>query len=99
MDETKHVLVTGCDTGFGYFTVFELNKFRIQVFAGCLTQDYVKRLTDDPRFRRVAFLLDVTKEDDIEKAYDLVKDAVGEQGIGCNCFYIFSLSGILNINN
>ena len=36
-DKTKHVLVTGCDTGFGYFTVFELNKFRIQAFAGCLT--------------------------------------------------------------
>ena len=32
------VLITGCDTGFGYLTALEFNKHNVFTFAGCLTE-------------------------------------------------------------
>ena len=80
--KTRHVLVTGCDSGFGYLTTLALSKLKVKVYAGCLTQDGVDRLKNDPNFNGVAFILDVTKEEDIEKAYNMIKEEVGDKGIG-----------------
>ena len=32
------VLITGCDTGFGYLTALEFSKYNVFTFAGCLTE-------------------------------------------------------------
>ena len=87
-NKTRHVLVTGCDSGFGYLTTLELNKkLKVKVYAGCLTQDGVDRLKNDPNFNGVAFILDVTKEEDIEKAYNTIKEEVGDKGIEKTCSF------------
>ena len=66
--EKKHILVTGCDSGFGLQTALELSESNCKVFAGCLTQDGVNRLQNDERFQGMAFIMDVTKEDDVQKS-------------------------------
>ena len=43
--QAGYVLVTGCDSGFGYNSALELGARGVHVFAGCLTQDGVTQLT------------------------------------------------------
>jgi retinol dehydrogenase-16 len=70
---TKCVLVTGCDSGFGHRLAQELDKRGTRVFAGCLTEDGKKRLTEKCSKEAVIFHLDVTKEDSIQNAVNLVQ--------------------------
>ncbi|XP_057314145.1 17-beta-hydroxysteroid dehydrogenase type 6-like [Hydractinia symbiolongicarpus] len=80
---TKSVLITGCDSGFGYKTSLELNASKVKVFSGCLTKEGVRRLQDDPAFRGHAFIMDVTNQDDINKTYTLIKEEVKDKGLWC----------------
>ena len=75
----KNVLVTGCDSGFGLATALDLNESNCKVFAGCLTRDGVDRFENDPKFQGMAFIIDVTKDEDIEKAKWIIKDNGGIQ--------------------
>ena len=77
----KNVLVTGCDSGFGLNTALDLNESNCKVFAGCLTRDGVDRLQNDPSFQGLAFIMDVTKDEDVEKAKEIVKNNGGTQKI------------------
>ena len=81
--EKKNVLVTGCDSGFGLQTALELSGSNCKVFAGCLTQDGVKRLKNDTRFQGMAFIMDVTKDDDVQKAKEIIEQNRGRY------FFIF----------
>ncbi|XP_057314202.1 short-chain dehydrogenase/reductase family 9C member 7-like [Hydractinia symbiolongicarpus] len=81
--DAKSVLITGCDSGFGYKTSLELNASKVKVFSGCLTKEGVKRLQDDPAFRGHAFIMDVTNQDDINKAYKLIKEETQDDGLWC----------------
>ena len=69
----KNVLVTGCDSGFGLQTAIELSESNCKVFAACLTQDGVERLKNDTRFQGMAFIMDVTKDDDVQKAKEIIE--------------------------
>jgi len=69
---TKHVLVTGCDTGFGYEIALDLSREKCRVFAGCLTEEGVRRLEEDKIFEGVAFIMDVTKDEDVGRAKELI---------------------------
>ena len=73
----KNVLVTGCDSGFGLSTALHLNESNCKVFAGCLTRDGVDRLQNDPSFQGIAFIMDVTKDEDVERARDIIKNNGG----------------------
>ena len=75
--EKKHILVTGCDSGFGLQTALELSESNCKVFAGCLTQNGVNMLQQDARFQGMAFIMDVTKEDDVQKAKEIIEQNGG----------------------
>ncbi|KXS21276.1 NAD(P)-binding protein [Gonapodya prolifera JEL478] len=77
------VVVTGCDTGFGHQTALSLAKDGFRVYAGCLTDKGIKSLTDAAASRGideksiVTFKLDVTKEEDAKRCWELVDKEEG----------------------
>ncbi|XP_037050917.1 retinol dehydrogenase 16-like [Bradysia coprophila] len=75
--DNKCVLITGCDSGFGQEASIKLNKLGFKVFATCLDPNGngAKQLISeaaDPN-RMVVIGMDVTKDKDIENAYETVK--------------------------
>jgi NAD(P)-dependent dehydrogenase (short-subunit alcohol dehydrogenase family) len=70
----KYVLVSGCDTGFGHGLAIELDKQGFNVLAGVLVPDNVTSLKNKLSSKATVFRLDITKQEDIDAAYDLVKD-------------------------
>ncbi|CAI9726666.1 retinol dehydrogenase 7-like [Octopus vulgaris] len=69
----KYVLVTGCDTGFGYLLAKQLDVLGFNVFATCLTKEAISGLHAICTKRLEAFLMDVTKKEDIEKVEKFVR--------------------------
>ena len=78
-----NILITGCDSGFGYATALELNKRNIYVFAGCLTAEGVQRFTDDDNFKGMAFIMNITKKEDINNARNIIEEKVKDKGLSC----------------
>ena len=78
--KTKYVLVTGCDSGFGLSIALDLTESKCKVFAGCLTQEGVERLEKNKDFDGFAFLMDVTKNEDIEKARNFIEEKTENDG-------------------
>lgn len=74
----RWVLVTGCDTGFGHRLTLDLDKRGARVFAGCLTAEGEKRLKEKCSEHVVTFRLDVTREDSIQNAVNLVSSTLAE---------------------
>lgn len=75
--EKKAVLVTGCDTGFGYHAAKRFADEGFVVFAACLnaTSDGAKELTKGRNVRVIE--LDITKDDQVERGLTQVKLALG----------------------
>ena len=73
----KTVLITGCDSGFGFITALELSASNCKVYAGCLTQNGVDKLQEHKDFQGKAFIMDVTKEEDIENAKVMIENDGG----------------------
>ncbi|CAF1286425.1 unnamed protein product [Didymodactylos carnosus] len=69
----KHVLVSGCDTGFGNCLALELDKQNYNVFAGVYKDESVKTLTAKLSSKATVFKLDITKQQDIDAAVELVR--------------------------
>jgi NAD(P)-dependent dehydrogenase (short-subunit alcohol dehydrogenase family) len=69
----KYVLISGCDTGFGHGLAIELDKQGFNVLAGVLGDDNVTSLKNELSSKATVFRLDITKQEDIENAYDLVQ--------------------------
>lgn len=57
------VLVIGCDMGFGYCFVQDLDKRGVRVFVGCLIEEGEKRLGEKCLDNVVIFCLDVIRKD------------------------------------
>jgi len=76
-EKRKTVLITGCDSGFGFVTALELSASNCKVYAGCLTENGVKKLQEHKDFDGKAFIMDVTKEEDIEKAKAIIENEGG----------------------
>lgn len=70
----KYVLISGCDTGFGHGLAVELDKQGFNVLAGVLTENSVTSLKSELSPKATVFQLDITKEDDINSAFELVKE-------------------------
>ena len=79
--KTKHVLVTGCDSGFGLSIALDLTEHKCKVFAGCLTQGGVDRLEKDENFDGFPFLMGVTKQEDVENARKFIEEKTENDGI------------------
>ncbi|EDO43022.1 predicted protein [Nematostella vectensis] len=69
----RHVLITGCDSGFGRAAAIKLDELGLSVFAGCLTESGASKLARQCSDRLQTLILDVTNPDDIKKAHEQVK--------------------------
>lgn len=73
----KAVLITGCDTGFGHLLAKFLARDGFLVFAGCLKENG-EGATSLKKLSRIKVLqMDVTKEEEIEDAYRIIKEELG----------------------
>ena len=70
----KYVLISGCDTGFGHGLAIELDKQGFNVLAGIYNSDNQISLADCLSSRATVFCLDITRQGDIDAAYNIVKE-------------------------
>ncbi|XP_042859212.1 D-beta-hydroxybutyrate dehydrogenase, mitochondrial-like [Penaeus japonicus] len=74
----KAVLITGCDSGFGYATALFLDRMGFRVFACCLLAhsggEGAQRLRREGSRRLHVLQLDVTKQEQIDSALQNVKN-------------------------
>ena len=70
----KYVLITGCDTGFGHALAVELDKQGFHVLAAVYDPDNEEHVTGQLSTRATVFQLDITKEEQIDAAFDMVKE-------------------------
>ncbi|CAF2946606.1 unnamed protein product [Rotaria sp. Silwood2] len=72
----KYVLISGCDSGFGHGLAIELDKQGFNVFAGVYIPDSIISLKEKLSSRATLFRLDITKQEDIDAAFDLLWKSV-----------------------
>lgn len=74
--DNNAVLITGCDTGFGNLLARKLDKTGFKVFACCLFENGqgARDLLSDCSDRLTIVKLDVTSDEDAERAYEIVRD-------------------------
>ncbi|CAF1593373.1 unnamed protein product [Rotaria sp. Silwood1] len=68
----KYVLISGCDSGFGHGLAIELDKQGFNVLAGVYISDNVASLKEKLSSKATVFRLDITKQEDIDSAFELV---------------------------
>ena len=76
----KAVLITGCDSGFGYELVKKLDAQGLRVFAACLTSEGEAKLKNECSAELRTLKLDVTESSDVQKALQVVKSSPPPQG-------------------
>lgn len=67
----RSVLITGCDSGFGLLTTHRLSRKGVKVFAACLTEEGVQKLSKSPNV--TPFLMDVTNPESVQKAFEFIQ--------------------------
>jgi NAD(P)-dependent dehydrogenase (short-subunit alcohol dehydrogenase family) len=70
----KYVLISGCDTGFGHALAIELDKQGFHVLAGVYNPDNEEHVTSQLSTRATVFCLDITQQEEIDAAYNMVKE-------------------------
>ncbi|XP_061165728.1 dehydrogenase/reductase SDR family member 9-like [Saccostrea echinata] len=82
--EGRHVVITGCDTGFGNMLAKELDSKGFSVFAGCLTNNGEENLKKSCSKKLKTFPLDVSDIKSIEKMLKFVTSHLPDDvGIWC----------------
>ncbi|CAF3716551.1 unnamed protein product [Rotaria sp. Silwood1] len=69
-----YVLINGCNTELSHLLAIKLDQQGFNVFAGVLISDNVALLKNKLSSRATVFRLDITKQEDIDVAYELVKN-------------------------
>uniref|UniRef100_A0A668AQF2 Retinol dehydrogenase 1 n=1 Tax=Myripristis murdjan TaxID=586833 RepID=A0A668AQF2_9TELE len=77
----KHVLITGCDSGFGNLLAKQLDRRGFAVIAACLTEKGASDLASAASPRLKTLLLNVTDSESIKRAVEFVSAEVGERGL------------------
>ncbi|XP_050839789.1 retinol dehydrogenase 16-like [Serinus canaria] len=77
----KHVLITGCDSGFGNLLARQLDARGMRVLAACLTDAGAEQLRAATSERLQTVLLDVTCSKSIADVTAWVRQRVGDQGL------------------
>ncbi|NWV82657.1 RDH16 dehydrogenase, partial [Dasyornis broadbenti] len=77
----KHVLITGCDSGFGNLLARQLDARGLRVLAACLTEAGAAQLRAATSNRLQTVLLDVTSSKSITDVTAWVRERVGDQGL------------------
>ncbi|OCT80704.1 D-beta-hydroxybutyrate dehydrogenase, mitochondrial isoform X2 [Xenopus laevis] len=76
-EESKAVLVTGCDSGFGFSLAKHLHGKGFTVFAGCLFKDKgegVKELDSMKSDRMRTLQLNVVKPDEVDRGVEIIRE-------------------------
>ena len=79
--EKKAVLITGCDSGFGYELAKKLDARGLRVFASCLTSEGQAKLRSECSPQLSTLKLDVTEPSDVQNAVEFVMSRLPPQGI------------------
>ncbi|CAD5121152.1 DgyrCDS9690 [Dimorphilus gyrociliatus] len=77
----KRVLITGCDSGFGYQLAKRLDSKGLYVIALCLHDHSCTRLKSESSSKLRAFQVDVSKEEEIEQLKCLLREELEEKGL------------------
>ncbi|NXM81290.1 RDH16 dehydrogenase, partial [Oenanthe oenanthe] len=77
----KHVLITGCDSGFGSLLARQLDARGLRVLAACLSEAGAAQLRAATSNRLQTVLLDVTSSKSIADVTAWVRERVGDQGL------------------
>ncbi|KAG9271596.1 dehydrogenase/reductase SDR family member 9 isoform X2 [Astyanax mexicanus] len=77
----KYVYITGCDSGFGNLLARHLDSLGFSVIAGCYTEKGEDELKKACSTRLSTVPLDVTNNDSIRKATEIIRKLVGERGL------------------
>ncbi|NWV21904.1 RDH16 dehydrogenase, partial [Origma solitaria] len=77
----KHVLITGCDSGFGSLLARQLDARGLRVLAACLTEAGAAQLRAATSDRLQTVLLDVTSSKSIADVTAWVRERVGDRGL------------------
>ena len=78
--EKKAVLITGCDSGFGYELAKKFDAQGLRVFAACLTSEGEANLKNECSQELRTLKLDVADSSDVQKSLELVKSSLPPQG-------------------
>ena len=78
---SKYVVITGCDSGFGKRTAIRLDELGFRVIAGCLTNEGKENLQGVCSDRLVSVLMDVTNSKQIQEVFTIVKSMVSDKGM------------------
>lgn len=89
--------ITGCDTGFGNLLAKYLDKDGFHVIAGCYTEKGEVELKKACSARLSTVQLDVTDNNSIKKAADIIKTLVGNKGKGLKLCFISLLQRNLTV--
>lgn len=92
--EGRHVIITGCDTGFGNMLAKELDNRGFSVFAGCFTSNGEEELKKSCSHKLQCFPLDVSKTESIQRALLFIKSKLPRD----TGKYYLGVSNILNTN-
>ncbi|KAL9952495.1 hypothetical protein ACROYT_G039762 [Oculina patagonica] len=79
--EKKAVLITGCDSGFGYELAKKLDAQGLRVFAACLTSEGEAKLKNECSQELRTLKLDVAESNEVQNALELVKSNLPSQGL------------------
>ncbi|NXV10312.1 RDH16 dehydrogenase, partial [Cettia cetti] len=77
----KHVLITGCDSGFGNLLARQLDARGLRVLAACLSDAGAAQLRAATSNRLQTVLLDVTSSKSIADVTAWVRERVGDRGL------------------
>ena len=95
----RHVMITGCDTGFGNMLAKRLDSMGFSVFAGCLTEKGGDDLQRSCSNKVKIITLDVTSTESVQNACNIVKAAMPPNKGKCNilCFFLRIKKNIISM--
>ena len=70
--DSKHILITGCDSGFGHLAAKRFDELGCNVIAACLTEEGSKKLRETCSSRLTTISLDISKQESVEKCLQRV---------------------------
>ncbi|XP_077978728.1 retinol dehydrogenase 16-like [Glandiceps talaboti] len=74
--QSKYVLITGCDTGFGNKLAKDLDKRAFRVIAACLTKKGAEDLDEEASYRLKTLIMDVSKSESVKEGFNAVKKII-----------------------
>ncbi len=74
--DSRYILVTGCDSGFGHAAAKKLDSLGCHVIAACLTEEGETELRKECSEKLQTVRMDVSNHDSILNAFDIIKSVL-----------------------